>query len=95
MEFSDKVLRCRDCNQEFVFSAGEQTFFKEMRFEHEPRRCKGCKAERDHVRCRMETLVRCAECGAPTTVPFLPRHGRPVLCRSCFQQQQQLSVAEA
>lgn len=28
----------------------------------------------------------CAECGAETEVPFEPRQGRPVYCRSCFQQ---------
>jgi CxxC-x17-CxxC domain-containing protein len=28
----------------------------------------------------------CADCGAETEVPFEPRQGRPVYCRSCFQQ---------
>ncbi|MFY9322506.1 MAG: zinc-ribbon domain containing protein, partial [Bacillota bacterium] len=27
MEFKDKVLTCRDCGAEFVFSAGEQEFY--------------------------------------------------------------------
>jgi len=27
----------------------------------------------------------CAECGAPTTVPFKPTSGRPVYCRDCFR----------
>lgn len=29
----------------------------------------------------------CAECGAPTTVPFKPTQGRPVYCRDCFRSQ--------
>jgi CxxC-x17-CxxC domain-containing protein len=29
--------------------------------------------------------VVCAECGAPTTVPFKPTEGRPVFCRDCFR----------
>ena len=28
--------------------------------------------------------VICADCGTPTTVPFLPTSGKPVYCRSCF-----------
>jgi len=27
MEFHDKVLKCAECNQEFVFTAGEQELF--------------------------------------------------------------------
>ena len=29
MAFEDKVLTCRDCGQEFVFTAGEQEFYAE------------------------------------------------------------------
>jgi CxxC-x17-CxxC domain-containing protein len=36
---------------------------------------------------RPETRTNCSQCGAETTVPFKPTQGRPVLCRSCFQQQ--------
>ncbi|MEY4744996.1 MAG: hypothetical protein RL272_941 [Candidatus Parcubacteria bacterium] len=28
----------------------------------------------------------CAECGAPTEVPFRPNGSKPVLCRSCFKK---------
>jgi len=31
--------------------------------------------------------VVCAECGAPTTVPFKPTSGRPVYCRDCFRSK--------
>jgi CxxC-x17-CxxC domain-containing protein len=36
---------------------------------------------------RPETRTTCSQCGAETTVPFKPTQGRPVLCRTCFQQQ--------
>jgi CxxC-x17-CxxC domain-containing protein len=39
------------------------------------------------VSARVETSVTCAVCGAPTIVPFVPRHDRPVLCRVCFYRQ--------
>ena len=31
--------------------------------------------------------VICADCGTPTTVPFLPTSGKPVYCRSCFSDR--------
>jgi hypothetical protein len=38
----DKTLVCRDCGGEFVYTAGEQTFFAERGFS-EPIRCKACR----------------------------------------------------
>ncbi len=42
----DKTLVCKDCGKEFVFSAGEQAFYKEKGFEHEPVRCPECRKAR-------------------------------------------------
>lgn len=35
----DKTLVCKDCGAEFVFTVGEQEFYKEKGFENEPVRC--------------------------------------------------------
>jgi hypothetical protein len=40
MEYSDKTPICIDCGQPFVFSAGEQMFFSEKEFRHDPKQCK-------------------------------------------------------
>jgi CxxC-x17-CxxC domain-containing protein len=90
MEFSDRVLKCVDCGTEFVFTAGEQLFFHDKEFRNDPKHCKQCKVKRSRgsARVRPETRVNCSQCGLETTVPFKPTQGRPVLCRSCFQQQQ-------
>jgi CxxC-x17-CxxC domain-containing protein len=42
---SDKTLTCRDCGQQFVFTAGEQAFYQERGFS-EPQRCQSCRAAR-------------------------------------------------
>ena len=34
----DKNLVCKDCGKEFVFTVGEQEFFKEKGFENDPDR---------------------------------------------------------
>ena len=46
MEFQDKTLKCIDCGQDFVFTAGEQLFFHDKQFKNEPKRCKACKTKR-------------------------------------------------
>jgi CxxC-x17-CxxC domain-containing protein len=43
---SDKSIKCRDCGEEFVFTAGEQSFYKERGFQHEPTRCRRCREEK-------------------------------------------------
>ena len=40
---ADKTLTCRDCGNEFVFTEGEQEFYKEKGFENEPTRCPVCR----------------------------------------------------
>jgi CxxC-x17-CxxC domain-containing protein len=98
MQFVDRFLKCSDCNDEFVFTAGEQLFFNDKQFKNDPKRCKLCKAKRAGLGrssnpnavaalpfSRTETRTQCSACGIETTVPFKPTQGRPVLCRSCFQ----------
>jgi len=36
---ADKYIVCKDCGTEFVFTEGEQAFYKEKGFENEPQRC--------------------------------------------------------
>ena len=42
MEYTDKKIVCKDCAQEFDFTAGEQEFYSQKGF-HEPVRCKECR----------------------------------------------------
>ncbi|EHQ90260.1 zinc-ribbon domain containing protein [Desulfosporosinus youngiae] len=94
----DKYLTCRDCGQEFVFSAGEQDFYAEKGFENEPTRCPACRQARKQQsgggRSNYGGFSRspremypavCASCGVQTEVPFQPSGEKPVYCRDCFQ----------
>ena len=48
MSYQDKTIKCRDCGQDFVFTASEQQFFAEKGFTNEPKRCPTCRrAKRD------------------------------------------------
>lgn len=116
----DKTIVCRDCGQEFTFTAGEQQFYA-SRGLSEPTRCSGCRAARKAARDgagydsgsdyrgggygesryssdrssdrrsggqqRQMFQVICDDCGTTTEVPFEPRAGRPVYCRSCYERR--------
>jgi CxxC-x17-CxxC domain-containing protein len=86
MEFVNRELKCAECSRLFVFSAAEQQFFRDKGFNHDPKRCKRCKTS-GVGGVRVETQVKCPECGIDTTVPFKPTGKRPVLCSSCFKKQ--------
>jgi hypothetical protein len=48
VSYQDKSIHCRDCGQEFTFTASEQQFFAEKGFTNEPKRCPTCRrAKRD------------------------------------------------
>lgn len=40
---ADIKLKCKDCGAEFVFTEGEQAFYKEKGFENQPTRCADCR----------------------------------------------------
>lgn len=47
---ADKTLQCKDCGKDFVFTEGEQAFYKEKGFANEPMRCGECRRERKQQR---------------------------------------------
>src|SRR6266581_2416596 len=73
--YEDRILTCRDCGQDFTFSAGEQEFFASRNLTNEPGRCPSCRAAR---RNSQSTAPRsrnvehyettCADCGRLTSV---------------------------
>jgi len=96
LELQDISISCIDCGKYFVWTAGEQIFFRDKGLQNPPKRCKECKqakneriasiaaAQTSGVKQKIEVAVLCAKCASYTTVPFYPSQGRPVYCRSCF-----------
>lgn len=50
MSFEDRILVCRDCGDEFVFTAGEQEFYAQKGFLNNPVRCPECRRARKQSR---------------------------------------------
>jgi len=96
----DKSIKCVDCGESFVFTVGEQEFYRTHGLSHAPTRCKRCRESRKGARPergagssghagggreRPTFTAVCAECGTETQVPFQPTGERPVYCKNCFQ----------
>ena len=104
MDFTDKTLVCRDCSQNFIFTAGEQGFYLEKGLLNEPQRCPDCRANRRRERtatgggptaAKESSTITCANCGREATVPFVPRLDRPVYCADCFSTQRSSTATSA
>jgi len=96
----DKTIKCVDCGESFVFTVGEQEFYRTHGLSHAPTRCKRCRDTRKTARPersaggaghsaggreRPTFTAVCAECGTETQIPFQPTGDRPVYCKTCFQ----------
>src|SRR5260370_370320 len=42
----DKTIKCVDCGADFIFTVGEQEFYREKGLTHFPTRCKSCREAR-------------------------------------------------
>ncbi|MFL5626068.1 MAG: zinc-ribbon domain containing protein [Ktedonobacteraceae bacterium] len=103
MSFNDQTLYCRDCNQEFVFTSGEQEFYASRGLTNSPSRCPSCRAALKSQsggysgsrgggnyrerEPRQMYSVTCSSCGNEAQVPFQPRGDKPVYCSNCYQTQ--------
>jgi CxxC-x17-CxxC domain-containing protein len=98
----DQVIKCADCGEDFIFTAGEQAFYREHGLTHAPTRCKRCRdarktnrpaggearpPRREMASSKEMYPAVCSECGTQTMVPFQPTSGRPIYCKNCFQSK--------
>jgi len=93
--FEDKTLVCKDCSNEFIFTAGEQEFYSSRGFQNEPLRCKECRDMKKSQFGRNSGEKRnremydavCAGCGNETKVPFKPHLDKPIYCSECYSNK--------
>jgi CxxC-x17-CxxC domain-containing protein len=100
VSFQDKTLTCRDCGQEFIWTAGEQEFYASRGLQNAPSRCPADRAARraggggggggggGYGGGQREMFsATCSNCGKEARVPFQPRGDKPVYCSDCFEQK--------
>ena len=85
--YEDITLTCRDCGEEFVFTAGEQQFYAEKGFKNQPKCCKACRDKKKNAERgeRQYFIAVCSECGGEAKLTFQPSSDRPVYCSKCFE----------
>lgn len=82
----DKVLTCKTCGKEFIFTASEQEFFASKGFTNEPTRCKDCRAKMRQEKAGRETTASCISCGKTERVTFTITRPDSLLCNDCFER---------
>jgi CxxC-x17-CxxC domain-containing protein len=94
----DIAIKCADCGEDFVFTIGEQEFYRTHGLTHAPTRCKRCREARKRGGTAGEATSRrpggaahemyaavCSSCGVATQVPFQPTQGRAIYCKDCYR----------
>lgn len=91
--YQDKILVCKKCGREFIFTAGEQAFYAGRGFRRHPQRCKSCRRKGKPAPEKPEQPKQpekkrykgvCAACGKTAWVPFQPRPEQLVYCAKCY-----------
>ena len=85
MSFTDQTLICRDCNQEFSFTAGEQEFYASRGLTNNPSRCPSCRAAR---KSHMGDRSRSSRGGSSDGGYREPRQMYTATCASCGNEAQ-------
>ncbi len=89
--YQDQTLTCKDCGNQFVWTASEQEFYASKGFSA-PLRCPDCRRKAKQAKGfdrgpRTMHKIVCANCGAEGEVPFEPRNPDNVLCADCFRKK--------
>jgi CxxC-x17-CxxC domain-containing protein len=110
MSTADAVLKCRDCEGPFTFTAEERSRLAAAGRSHPPSRCPDCRALRKarqeqtggmrtppgfrELRVSPMTTAICGACGKPASMPFAMRRDRVAYCSPCFEQRREAARNE-
>ncbi|MHB1459889.1 MAG: DEAD/DEAH box helicase [Armatimonadota bacterium] len=92
MRYQDRTYVCRDCHNEFPFSAKLQEEFEELNLPF-PNQCPKCHelqiTKRPNKRTGAVEIFKapCSKCGKEARLRTRPRGNTPILCADCFKNQ--------
>ena len=81
-DFQDRVLACRKCGSNFIFTVAQQLFYAEKGFVNEPQLCDKCREEKKRHDPGVYYGV-CSMCGKEVVFKFKPSRDRPIYCDKC------------
>lgn len=91
--YEDKTLVCKECGNEFVFTAGEQEFYAEKGFTNEPQRCKACRQARKMLPRQRESSLKPFALNAAELQRFLSSllKAKATIAANVLQKEKQLN----
>lgn len=87
--YEDKTLVCKECGNEFVFTAGEQEFYAEKGFVNEPQRCKACRQARKNAAKPARELLKQPAQSAAVLQRFLSSQWKASLTTAAIALQRE------
>jgi len=88
MTYEDQTLYCRDCNQAFTFTQGEQEFYASRGLMNSPTRCPSCRAARKQAGGGRGPSSRPQSGGGGGFRDREPRQMYTITCDSCGNEAQ-------
>jgi len=88
MSYEDQTLYCRDCNQAFTFTQGEQEFYASRGLMNSPTRCPSCRATRKQAGGGRGPVSRGQSSGGGGFRDREPRQMYTITCDSCGNEAQ-------
>ncbi|WP_220203614.1 zinc-ribbon domain containing protein [Reticulibacter mediterranei] len=85
MPYTDQTLYCRDCNEEFIFTVGEQEFYASRGLMNSPTRCPSCRAAHKATRSGGDRSRSYSNDGGYAREP---RQMYSATCASCGKEAQ-------
>jgi len=82
----DQYIRCSDCGEEFIFTAGEQAFYREKGLTHAPTRCKSCRENRKAQRSEGGGMGGGGARSRPAMAGGGSRELHPARCSNCLAE---------
>lgn len=82
----DRRITCSDCGEEFIFTSGEQAFYREKGLTNAPTRCKACREKRKAGRGGPPGAAGAGSAGRPGGARGADAGGRemhPATCANC------------
>ncbi len=79
---ADKTIICAKCGTPFVWTKGEQEYYRRIGLKHEPKLCPKCREERKKMKAKEITCLKCGRKGhVRGEVPSLQGY-----CEPCFEE---------
>jgi CxxC-x17-CxxC domain-containing protein len=84
----DQTITCKDCGNDFVFTAQDQKYYAENGFKNVPTRCLNCRKQMREKKELTEPRfsIECSKCHKKSDVPFEASDQTPIFCQNCFEE---------